>query len=47
MKSQSEILQYFKPHGIDSGVLESYGDSERRGEDILVESHVGMVRKIK
>lgn len=31
MKVQSDILKEFKPAGIDDLVLESYGDSVRRG----------------
>ena len=40
-------MKEFKPLGIDDLVLESYGDSERRGEDILIAEHVAKIKQIK
>jgi hypothetical protein len=44
---QSDILKAFKPLGIDDLVLESYGDSEKRGEDVMITEHVPKIKNIK
>ncbi len=47
LKIQDSIIKQFKALGIDDLVLECYGDSERRGEDIYVPEYIPIIKKIK